>query len=253
VRLREFRASGIEAFRRLLENWRENSANSTPDGLLEEETATELVRPSIEVERRDFATKAQAAAYLSEILAPLPDREVATNAGLWTWLACFWFDTICPIREGRRRVKNDAYYVYEPNNPRRFYYHLLYLPWHIVHVAPTYNRLLLCGSLATMDEIAAEVMKRLYLLRIPCIFEVLDRLYWDEERRCPRRGIIPRHEARPGDLRHRLPLRVRQLEMTYDLQSLNADQLIELLGEEFQVRAAPKSRARTAPQPHIGA
>ncbi len=38
----------------------------------------------------------------------------------------------------------------------------------------------------------------------------------------------------PGDLRNRFPIRIRQLKKTYDLLSLNADQLIELLGDEFQ-------------------
>ena len=31
----------------------------------------------------------------------------------------------------------------------------------------------------------------------------------------------------------RFPTRIRQLEKTYDLMSLDADQLLELLGEEF--------------------
>ena len=50
---------------------------------------------------------------------------------------------------------------------------------------------------------------------------------------------------RAGDLTHRLPLRVRPLEMTYDLMSLTADQLIELLGAEFSF-AAPR-RIRLSP------
>ena len=33
---------------------------------------------------------------------------------------------------------------------------------------------------------------------------------------------------------HRFTIRIRQLEKTYDLQSLTADQLIELLGNEFK-------------------
>ena len=75
-------------------------------------------------------------------------------------------------------------------------------------------------------------MKRLYLTRIPCIFEVLDRLYWDESRDRPRPAMAtPR--VRAGDLTHRLPQRIRQLEKTFDLMSLNADQLVDLLGDEF--------------------
>ena len=70
------------------------------------------------------------------------------------------------------------------------------------------------------------------MTRIPCIFEVYDRLYWDDGRNRPRIGISG-SKPTPGNLSHRLPTRIRQLEKTFDLMSLNADQLLELLGDEF--------------------
>jgi hypothetical protein len=85
-----------------------------------------------------------------------------------------------------------------------------------------------------MDKYNSEVFKRLYLTRIPCVFEVLDRLYWDEEAGRPQTGIVNPRNTRAGNLMHRFPIRIRQLEKTYDLQSLAADQLLELLGSEFQ-------------------
>jgi hypothetical protein len=52
--------------------------------------------------------------------------------------------------------------------------------------------------------------------------------------------------VRPGDLRHRLPARIRQLEVTHDLTNLTAEQLLNLLGDEFRqwavVPTAPASR-----------
>ena len=67
-------------------------------------------------------------------------------------------------------------------NSRHFYRHLLFISWQIIQVAPKHNRLFLGSSVSTLDKVTTEVMKRLYLTRIPCIFEVLDRLYWDESR-----------------------------------------------------------------------
>ena len=75
-------------------------------------------------------------------------------------------------------------------------------------------------------------MKRLFVTRLPCAFEVLDRLYWDEHKNRPRKGATSAKPS-PGNLAHRFPMRIRQLEKTFDLMSLNADQLLELLGEEF--------------------
>ena len=75
-------------------------------------------------------------------------------------------------------------------------------------------------------------MKKLYLLRIPCIFEVLDRIYWDNITNKSRKNIADM-TIRKGNLTHRFPCIIQQLEKTYDLQSLDADKFIDLLGDEF--------------------
>lgn len=45
---------------------------------------------------------------------------------------------------------------------------------------------------------------------------------------------------------HRLPTRIKQLEMTYDLVDLTADQLLNLLGDEFKQWADGKRPSRTS-------
>jgi hypothetical protein len=108
----------------------------------------------------------------------------------------------------------------------------LFISWQVLRIAPTYNRLLLQTPVSSLDAITDQVMKRLYLTRIPCIFEVLHKLYWDTDRQGPRKGITS-NKTRQGDLRHRFPIRIQQLEKTFDLQTVSATQLIALLGGEF--------------------
>jgi hypothetical protein len=239
--LRQFNQAGIDAFGRYLAACKEDPTLPQPDGLLDEPSLTVATNPSISIDRRPIPTKADAAAFLDALLAPIPEQDLISNAGLWTWLTLFCFDDVCPVSNGRRRVKSVAFYVFEPKNSQRAYYHLLFVPWRVLRLAPAHSRLFLSGPVSVQDEVTREVMKRLYMTRIPCMFEVLDRLYWDERRSRARRGIVPREKAAPGDLRNRLPIRIRQLEMTYDLQSLNADQMIELLGAEFQHAGASRS------------
>lgn len=231
--VRQFRDHGIKAFRDFLAACRENYATPVPRAMLEDDSLTEPLPVSVEVTPRRLLTKADAANYLASVLKPMSIHEVEENAGLWTWLTLFFFDEVCPERAGRRSVKNDYHYVFEPKNSRHFYRHLLFISWRVLRVAGEHNRLFLGSSLSTLDKMTTEVMKRLFLTRIPCMFEVLDRLYWDEDRGKARVGVVS-HQVRPGDLMHRFPLRIHQLEKTYDLLSLNADQLIELLGDEFQ-------------------
>lgn len=230
--LRQFNQDGIRAFSQWLSDCRLTPTLSLPLHLLEDVEKTETVAPTRFVEWRRFSSKGDAARYLQPIVAPLV--QPGQNAGLWTWLSLFFFDEVCPTRNGHRVVRNDYHYVFEPQNTRHYYRHLLFVSWHILQVAPVHNRLFLSGPVSTLDHVTQEVAKRLYLTRIPCIFEVLDRLYWDAVRERPRVGIVGSVPAKPGDLTSRLPTRLRQLEKTYDLMSINADTLIELLGDEFQ-------------------
>lgn len=234
MRLRQFNAEGIAAMRRFLTQCRDDPTSAVPRHLLEDDALAQRVSPEIVVQPRHFATRRDAAEYLTALLAPLPADDVVRNAGLWTWLSLYYFDEVCPVRDGQRRVKNQYHYVFESSNAREYYRHLLFIGWYAHRLASPYERLFVSGPVSELDMTTEIVFRNLYLTRIPCIFEVLDRLYWDASRGRPRVGIVDPRRVAPGDLRNRFPIRIRQLEKTYDLLSLNADQLIELLGEEFQ-------------------
>lgn len=232
MKLRRFNEAGIKAFREELALLRANPDRDPNPQLLEHRELTEVVTPEVQVVGEYFRTKAEAARYLTMILAKLSSESVERDAGLWTWLSLLFFDSVCNRNQGNWSVKNDYYYVFEPGNVRHFYRHLLFISWHMLRLAPNFNRLFLSSPLATLPKVISEVAMRLYITRIPAIFEVLDRLYWDEAKNRHKAGITDTR-VHAGDLTHRFPVRIRQLEKTYDLMSLNADQLIGLLGDEF--------------------
>ena len=240
--VREFNAAGIAACKSFLAECRIHPQTPFLRELLEDDSLTKRLSAEVNVEPAHFGPRREAADYLSSLLATLPDDEITQNAGLWTWLSLFFFDEVCPFRQGKRTVRNDYTYVFEPKHARHFYRHLLFISWYAARLAKPYDRLFMTAPLSSLDQVTEIVVSRLFLTRIPCIFEALDRLYWDEARGKARAGIVDQRIAKPGDLRHRLPIRVRQLERTYDLFSLTADQLVELLGEEF--RRADKASAK---------
>lgn len=236
MKLRRLTDSGIEQFRIYLAKARENPNTVVPVELLNDDTHTKLIKPGVEIEPQIFDTRADASTYFHAKLETFNVDQLNTDAGLWTWLSLFYFDQVCPVVNGRRTVRNDYTYVFEPGNMRHFYRHLLYVSWRAKVVAPEHSRLLLWSTVNVMDKVTTEIMKRLFLTRIPCIFEVLDRIYWDDSTGRPIQGIVG-SKTTAGDLTHRFPTRLRQLEKTYDLYSLNADQIIELLGNEFELSA----------------
>lgn len=239
---RAFTDEGVREFRGWLAAARRDPTLPPPRHLVGDERLARPVAPHVTVEPVRLHTKREAAAYLERALAPLPDDELARHAGLWIWLSAFFFDEVCPSRGGRRRVHNDYYYVFEPHNPRHYYRHLLFVSWNVRRLARGHDRVFLDTPLWQLDKATEKVMSKLYLTRIPSIFEVIDRLYWDATRGRVRAGVLNPWPGSPGDLTNRLPLRIRQLEKTYDLVSLDADRLLELLGDEFRRHdAAPSS------------
>jgi hypothetical protein len=232
--LRQFNAAGIQTFRNYVAAARENPALPPPWDLLLDDQYSLVVSPQIVLEPREFRLRADAAHYFKEVLAPLEEINLLKNAGLWTWLTLYYFDEVAPEVEGRRSLKNDYHYIYEPKASHHYIKHLLFLSWRIISITLTYNRLLLQVPIYVYDAVTDNIMKKLFITRIPCIFEVLDRIYWDDINNRVRTGIVTQPSIKPGDLNHRLPLRIRQLEKTYDLHELSAERLIELLGEEFR-------------------
>ncbi len=235
--VRRFNTDGTAAFRRELAECRTTPTRDIPLEILTDPMLTESVLPPVEIEPRGFKTKGDAAVYFHQIFGGIPKQQLLEDAGLWTWLSLYYFEIVCPKHSGIRKVRNDYTYVYEAKSIRHFYRHLLFVSWRTLDIAPTHNRLLLSTSISSLDKFSSEVIKRLYMTRIPCFFEVLDRLYWDEKRGRARPGVTDFQKVTAGNLVHRLPNRIRQLEKTYDLHSLTADQLLSLLGEEFAFHA----------------
>ncbi|MBM81266.1 MAG: hypothetical protein CMJ78_11830 [Planctomycetaceae bacterium] len=231
--VRRFNSKGLSVFRKSLDEIRTGRTLSMDPNVLFDVNLTIQLDPNVDCEVRSFKHRGDAAHYLERKLLPLSKYDVERDAGLWSWLAGFYFDQICPLQDGVRKVRNDYHYVFEPFNSRHSYRHLLFVGWKALTIDAKHSRLVLHGPIHRLPKITAEIMKRLYLTRIPCMFELLEQLYWDSERGRPRVGIVSPGMVKPGDLTHRLPIRIRQLEKTYDLMSLDADQLLELLGDEF--------------------
>jgi hypothetical protein len=235
-----FNNKGVDRFREYLRLAREDATASVQWDLLQDPSLTEEVHPPAEVDSISFQTKREAATYLHKLLREIPKQTVIEDQGLWTWLSLYFFDSICPKRDGKRAVRNDYTYIYEPKNTRHFYRHLLFISWRILDIAPIHNQLLLDRSVASLDKISSEIMKRLYLTRIPCFFELVEKIYRDPKTNRARKGIVDTTRINRGDLSHRLPTCIRQLEKTYDLHSLTADQLLDLLGPEFQFESGSR-------------
>ena len=247
--LRRFNDAGIAEFVRRIETLRAGGAAEIDDAFVTDEKLTEPIVPEVQLDRPAFKTKRDAGAYLSERTRAARATYGDDDRGLWTWLSAWHWDAVCPIREnGHRKVLNPLSYVYGYGFAKRQKQHLLAAATHIFETHPD-SLLLLNGPVYSLTQAAHEVLTRLSLLRLTGIAKLLDFLYWDGVQGKIKRGVVD-NTPRPGDLRNRLPARIRQLEVTHDLTNLTAEQLLNLLGDEFrQWAVAPTEPPATSRPP----
>lgn len=236
--LRRFNDAGIAAFVQRIETLRAGGAAEIDDALVTDEKLTEPVIPEVPMERPAFKTKRDAGAYLSERTRAARAIHGDDDAGLWTWLSAWHWNAVCPMREeGTRKVLAPYNYIFGHLFQKRKTQHLLAVAVRLFETASN-SRLLLDTPVNSLTTLVEQVSTRLSLTRIRGFFDLLDLLYFDHVSGKAKPRVVDPNGIRPGDLRHRLPTRIRQLEVTHDLTNLNAEQLLNLLGDEFQHWAA---------------
>jgi hypothetical protein len=248
--LRRFNDAGIAEFVRRIETLRAGGAAEIGDAFVTDEKLTEPIVPEVQLERPSFKTKRDAGEYLSERTRAARAAYGDDDRGLWTWLSAWHWDAVCPIREnGNRKVLGPYHYAYGFGNKQRRGQHLLAIATMFYEIDPQ-SRLTLETPVFSLTQAVKEVSTRLALLRIGGLLALLDILYWDKSTGRIKPGLVDSRATKPGDLANRLPARIRQLEVTHDLTNLTAEQLLNLLGDEFrQWAVAPAEPPATSRPP----
>jgi hypothetical protein len=236
TKLRSLNAKGIEEFRGFLQRIRDGEEfQSSPAILYLDDYSTTLPR-AVEIKPRKFATKFDAAEYLAGVLADVPAPE--DDAGLWSWLALFYFDQLSPIdASGKRRPREDYHYIptTETGGWQRGR-HLLAGPYRLFTLHRQNARLLLHPPVHQHGAFIYDLGFRRDLITNKGLIEAIDLLYWDTKRHRPKRGATT--PSRPGNLR-RLIAVIQQLDFNYDLYGMRAGEILQLLPPEFDAWRPP--------------
>jgi hypothetical protein len=159
----------------------------------------------------------------------LPERD----RGLWTWLTLFYFDEVCPADgNGNREPQDEARLMPLLDNHQRFYRHLLLGPFLIVRAhrdQPERAIAMLCNPLWKPGEIVEQLASRKELVTNRGVVELATRLYYDAEKKSFKRGA---GSSVKGAAR-RLATLLNQLDLTFYLYGMSAEELLALLPKEF--------------------
>jgi hypothetical protein len=221
---------GIDQFRDYLVSIREGSIEKPPYELLNESWCSAKIPGDIEIEKRDFHNKLQAAKFLYERIRLLPYSQVESHIGLWSWLSLYFFDYVCPPNEtGKRLPGRDCRYILDLDF-RRYYYHLLIGPFNIYKLYGDTIPLLLNGPLFQTSQVYLELAARQGFITNKGVIEAANILYFDLHNKKPKQATVSKKKH--GSLFRFIEV-IQQLDLTYDLYSMNGTEVLSLLSAEF--------------------
>ena len=233
MKLRRFNPDGVATFATYRARLTLEPSLQPPLQLLEDPALTDPIPGDVDVPARSFENRLEAGVFLNDIIDAtginLPERD----QGLWTWLTLFYFDEVCPADgNGNRHPKNEARLIAQVDNFQRFYRHLLLGPFLIVRAHrddPKRAIAFLCKQLWEPGEIVEQLASRKELVTNRAVAEAATQLYYNPASKSFKRGA---GSSVKGASR-RLAALLNQLDITWYLYGLGADELLHLLPKEF--------------------
>ena len=238
--VRVLNENGIEDFKQYLLGLSTDASALPPFELLTDESTSSRLPEQAIVDDRRFATKMDVAKYLFDALKGVNRRHIDHNRGLWTWLALYYFNQLCPTRaDGSRKPRREYAYILPKVDSgveyyRTSYRHLLAGPYQIYRLycdTDHQGRVLLHHPIGIHGEFPEQLASRMEYVTNRALIEAVDTLYFDKSRGRTKPGAT--NKDGPGVLRRLIPL-LQQLDLTYDLYSLKeGSEIIALLPKEF--------------------
>ena len=232
--LRRFTPEGVAEFGRRVDAARLGKTHIDLNGLLDSTEFTQVIvserilRDPLSFERYEFCK------HLHEVFkanqAALSQSKVNTmiDSGLWSWLAARWALQLTSTKKGKPFVGESSRWIFESQNGRRDYRHLLASPYRIYSKnlgSKDGLNLVLAGPVWLYNEFFEQVASRKYLYTNPEALRALEILYWDKKKKKEKEGSRA--------VVDRFGVVFKQLELTWDLGGMTAEEIVKLLPKEF--------------------
>ena len=228
-RLRRLTPDGIKYARSFLKALREDPSGpiEPPRDLLYGDAYSVRLPGEIEVERRSFRTRREAAEYLAPILEPI-GRLVVDQAGVWSWLGMFYFPGIVTRGDDGAVTLSpvDETLIMSGADRQR---HYLWSAWRLYAQHGERAAFLLDEGLTSFTRIARRPLQQTRAFNSIGLVPLILRLYTASGR--AKSGFSARDA--PGGLDHLFRV-LDQLERTHDVYGMEPDALLRVLPSEFR-------------------
>lgn len=229
-RIRRLNERGIEVFGMHIHELSQGNKLDTPIHILTDDRYSEAIEYELNVEQRDFDTRYEMGGYLVEVLSEVNIQKLLGEQGIWSWLALYWFDQLCPAAASGSRKPSKSYnYILSTNynhRPR----HAVYMTWLLVERYGEDSLFMLSKKLHERGELIEQLTARQYLIGCPGVISAASTLYFDPKKSTFKRGSTS--QKRKGNMRRFISY-LQQLDLTYDLGTISGDSLVGMLPGEY--------------------
>ncbi len=234
--LHEFTEAGLDAYARVFAGDLDESAIDLSDSAL-----VRMVAGTTALVPKEYGnTKEMAEAILSSI-GNTPLFPLLSRVGLWAWLTFVLRHQLFKRdASGRWKVgESHRWYPSDPNDWQKGQRHLVRMPVLLLYSLGDNADHLLCGAPSVLSEIREQLTSQQDMFN-PAFQQVARTLYYDDVSGGLKRGAGGKGGGSPRRL-----ARVRQqLDVTWDLEDLDAARIIATLPKEFD-RFRPQVPARS--------
>lgn len=245
--IRKFNELGIEKFRNLLHEIKTGEADSILDSFVTDSHFCEIINAEIKIERKKFDTKNEIIRYIYDKISRIPGKNLLYDAGLWSWLSAFYFDSIWkPNSSKTRGLGEDARYILNAEEWNKYYRHLLASPTRLLKELDDLAKIYLAGTPDKNGDLHESLASRQEIAACKAVIEAATILYWDDDKQ--KIKVKARNKDGAGVLRRFAKATIPQFQMTYDFNSMSGKEVIQLLPKEYKGWITPsKDSVEVAP------
>lgn len=232
MEVRAFNREGTQKFENWLSQMKNDTISDLPDELIREDNLTQPVEGAESIELREFANKRELGEYLFQKLK----KSDLSNRGMWNWLAGFYLNQLCPLKNGKRKKPGNLnrYVItrssYTSDDFRR---HLIAMP---VLFCKAYegndtvlNVILASGKIHQHGEFQEQPLATKEYYNCMPMLSAIGRLYYDDENKKLTPGAAGKDA---GSIRRFIEV-IGSIGYTHHFYSMKPEKILEILPKEF--------------------
>ena len=220
---------GIEQFKNYLVNVNSGFKDTYPSDLLEKPEFYEELDFSLNLKEGGFKNRFEIGVEVVTATKSYEKNLYELPNEFWSTLAYYWFNELCPEKNGIRKVFKPYNYIMTDNFDER-HRHAIYNSWELVkHYGD--DSLFLLSKLEQRGELIEQLLGRQDFMKWEAAMKLASFLYTDKSKGTFKKGATGR--TKKGVV-IRYVLWLQQLSINYDIKTLSFDILKSLLPKEFE-------------------